>query len=86
MKKLNKFKKSPLRKSENKAEKDFIKKTPKKFIITTTMMFTKNITIRNRNKLSAAKKKKFDYKKLKLTDDYDYTSDDEEEVKLKKTR
>ena len=28
-------------------------------------------------------RKKFDYKKLKLTDDYDYTSDEEEDVKLK---
>ena len=28
-------------------------------------------------------RKKFDYKKLKLTDDYDYTSDEEEDAKLK---
>ena len=35
-----------------------------------------------RNKLSAAKKE-FDYKKLKLSSDYDYTSDEEEDAKLK---
>ena len=29
------------------------------------------------------RKKKFDYKKLKLTDGYDYTSDEEEDVKPK---
>ena len=46
----------------------------------------KKITIRKRNKLSAAKKKKFDYKKFKLTNDYDCTSDEEEEIELKKTR
>ena len=47
------------------------------------MLFTKNITIRTKNKLSAAKKEKVDYKKLKLTDDYDYTSDEKEDVKSK---
>ena len=46
-------------------------------------MFTENIII-TRKKLSAANKKRFNHKKLKLTDDYDYTSDDEEEdIKLK---
>ena len=29
------------------------------------------------------RQKKFDYKKLKLTDDYDYTSNEEEDAKLK---
>ena len=46
---------------------------PKKFTITTTMMFTKNN--REKSKLDAVKKKKFDYKRLKLSDDYNYTSD-----------
>ena len=40
-------------------------------------MFSKNIIIKKKNKQSAAKKKKFDYKKPKLTDDYDCTSDEE---------
>ena len=41
LEKLNKFKKSPLRMSDNKKEKKLLKKTSKKFIIKTTMMFTK---------------------------------------------
>ena len=45
LEKLNEFKKSPLRKSENKEEKNFVKKTPKKLIMTTIIMFTKNLTI-----------------------------------------
>ena len=39
-------------------------------------MFTKNITIRKRF-TKCSKEKKFDYKKLKPTDDYDYRSDEE---------
>ena len=35
-----------------------------------------------RNKLSK-RRKEFDYKKLKLSNDYDYTSDEEEDAKLK---
>ena len=46
LEKLNKFKISPLKKSKNKEERILLKKTPKKFTITTTMMFTKSITIR----------------------------------------
>ena len=45
LEKLNEFKKSSLRKSENKEEKSFVKKTPKKLIMTTIIMFTKNLTI-----------------------------------------
>ena len=82
MEKLIKFKESLLKKTENKEEKDFVKTTSKKFIITTTMMFRKNISIRKKNKTNCSKEKTFDYKKLKLADDYDYTSD-EEDVKPK---
>ena len=45
-------------------------------------MFRKNISIRKKNKTNCSKEKTFDYKKLKLADDYDYTSD-EENVKPK---
>ena len=45
------------------------------------MMFTKNISIRKK-KTNCSKEKKFDYKKLRLTVSYDYTSD-EEDVKPK---
>ena len=47
------------------------------------MMFAKNITIRKKKQTKCSKEKKFDYKKLKLTDDYDYTSDEKEDVKPK---
>ena len=45
---LNRFKKSPLRKSENKEEKDFVKKTLKESTMMTIVMFTKSFTIRKK--------------------------------------
>ena len=79
MTRLNRFKKSPLRKSENKEEKILLKKTLKKATMTVIMMFTKIVTTRKKNNLISAKKKKC-YKKL---DDYNYTFHEEKGAKLK---
>ena len=81
LEKLNEFKKSPLRKCENKEEKDFVKKTPKKIYHDEYYNVYKKHYNREKTKLIATKKKRFDYKKLKLTDEYDYTSDEEEDIK-----
>ena len=43
------------------------------------MTFTKVNTAKKIDKLSAKDKKKLDYKKLRLSDDYLYSSEEEEE-------